>query len=105
MELPIIIDEKRAGTLAVQKQGGAVVLTARLRDPGRVVRLTLYGERELYLGVPEPEGGYLTLTKKLTPAEAKRFPQKPEYAAERRVESRKPARAHVIWLGGKPHYF
>ena len=101
LEIPIYIDGAAAG--AARIEGGLV--SARLRDPGRVVRLTVYGERDFYLGVPEPKDGLLALDKRLTAEEARQFPQAPRYAAEKRLEEPAKPPAHVLWHGGKPHYF
>ena len=115
MEIPICIDGKRAGTLAIEGRGGGLFLDARMTDPGRVVRLRVFGEREFYLGVPVPEEtGQLRLTRRLSPSEARRFPRRPGYAAESpRREPDEPAsapqeeagRRRVLWLGGRPYYF
>ena len=108
MEIPVYIDGENAGTLNVERRGQWTVADVRMRDVGRVVRLTAYGERAFYLGVPVPEGGGLRLTRRLSPAEARRFPQSPEYAAEKPAERPVPeetAARRVLWLGGRPHYF
>ena len=117
MELPIYIDGKQEGVLTVESQGPATVMRADMRDVGRVVRLCLYGEKTGYLGVPEPSGGRLRLMRRFTPTDMKRFPQNPEYAAERPVEKKaqspgqaqQPAedapKRHVLWMGGKPYFF
>lgn len=104
MEVPIYIDGERAGALTITRKGGAAAISAYLTDPGRVVRLTLFGERELYLGVPEPAGGMLRLEKSLTPAQAALLPREPKYAAEERIEKKREYR-HIIWHGGRAHYF
>ena len=105
MEIPVYIDGQRAGTAAVCVQDGEAVVTARLGDPGRVVRLTLYGEgEEAYLGVPEPKDGLLRLEKRFSGEAMRRLPKNPAYAAECRQDTR-PAKTHVIWHGGRPHYF
>ena len=126
MELPIYIDGQQEGTLTLEKQGAVTVARADMRDIGRVVRLSLYGDGEGYLGIPVPEGGRQRLVKRLSPLDLKRLPLKPEYAAERPMEERtgpvteQPIEAkggavtgpvetsqgkHVIWQGGKPYYF
>ncbi len=121
MVLPIYIDGKKEGELTIERQGAATVMRARLRDVGRVVRLNVYGERTGYLGVPEPDGGVLRLTKRFSPMEMNRFPQRPEYAGDRPVERDRPAEKpqkqtpqgdlpqgigrHVLWMGGKPYFF
>ena len=117
MDIPIYIDGKKQGALAIQREGPITVMTADMADVGRVVRLTVYGDKAGYLGVPEPMEGRLRLVKRLTPAQMRSFPQTPEYAAERPMERQKtppqaPQKAeeagpgeHVLWMGGRPHYF
>ena len=122
MHIPIYIDGRQEGTLAVERQGPVTVMTADMSDVGRVVRLTVYGGGKAgYLGVPAPADGRLKLTRRLSPNQMRAFPQEPEYAAERPREAKKttspamlPApetpegegqEGHVLWMGGKPHYF
>ena len=123
MVLPIYIDGKKEGELTVEHRGAATVMQARLRDVGRVVRLTVYGEKAGYLGVPEPSEGQLVLTRRFSPLEMNRFPRRPEYAAERPMEQGRPeepaqsvpqkpqgefpqgAGRRVMWMGGKPYFF
>ena len=112
MELPIYIDGKQAGTLTVRRDGDGALVEAVLGDVGRVVRLTVYGDGAYYLGIPVPEGGGMRLTRRLGPGELRRFPAEPAYAAEARMPAdareREPSRdrgRHVLWLGGRPHYF
>ena len=116
MEIPIYIDGKQEGVLTAERQGAMTVMRAELRDVGRVVRLTVFGEKSGYLGVPEPKDGRLYLTRRLSPADMRAFPRKPEYAAERplnREQSGKDEQTQeetadarrVLWMGGKPHYF
>ena len=55
---PIMIDGEHAGTLTVARRGLLTEFTARCADPGRLLRLSVYGGgREGYLGVMAPEGG------------------------------------------------
>lgn len=110
MEMPIYIDGERAGTLTMEKRGAVTCLRGDMADPGRVVRLYLFGEREVYLGVPVPEEGRLRLYKRVTPNDMRRFPRLPEYAAEEPLSREEPAppagrKCHVLWHGGKPHFF
>ncbi len=109
MELPIYIDGAPAGTLTVEKRGAFIWLRGDMVDPGRVVRLYLYGEREAYLGVPLPEEGRLRLLRRVSPTEAARLPRRAEYAAETRLEPEKPTepgkKRYVVWHGGRPYYF
>ena len=124
MVLPIYIDGKKEGELTVEHRGAATVMRAELRDVGRVVRLAVYGEkgeRAGYLGVPEPAGGRLRLTRRFSPLEMGRFPQRLKYAAEvgeaRREKPPEEAEKQpegefpqgigrrVLWMGGKPYFF
>ena len=117
MQIPIYIDGNQEGTLTLQRQGAVTVMEADMRDVGRVVRLSVYGEKCGYLGVPEPEGGRLRLVRRFSPLDMARFPQSPRYAAEKPLDRKKAAPApqkpaetqaekrHVLWMGGKPYYF
>ena len=117
MQIPVYIDGKQEGTLTIEQEDAATVMDARLRDVGRVVRLTVFGDGEGYLGIPEPEEpGQLRLVRRLSANDMRAFPAAPEYAADRRLTGRKtpePAPKpqaeksgrHVIWHGGKPYYF
>ena len=117
MQIPIYIDGSREGTLTIQRQGPVTVMEADMRDVGRVVRLSVYGEKCGYLGVPEPEGGRLRLVRRFSPLDMTRFPQSPRYAAEKPMDRKtaapapqkpaeeQPVRRHVLWMGGKPYYF
>ncbi len=102
MEIPIYIDSERTGSVSITKDGTDTLVRARLRDPGRVVRLTLYGEGEAYLGVPVPSDGGLALSKRFRPGT---LPPAPEYAAEHPREKKKEPPRCVLWHGGKPYYF
>ncbi len=114
MEIPIYIDGAAAGRLFLEKQGCCTLIRGEMKDPGRLVRLYIYGEGESYLGVPQPEGGRLIFRRKLTPRETGALPRRPEYAAEHRQECSIPAevkadepeeKRHVLWQGGRPYYF
>lgn len=117
MLLPIYIDGNQEGTLTVERQGALTVMRADMRDVGRVVRLSVYGEKSGYLGVPEPSEGRLRLTRRFTNLDMLRFPARIEYAAERPLPGKniRPAepkepepqgeKRHVLWMGGKPYYF
>ena len=117
MQIPVYIDGKQEGTLTIEHEDAATVMDARLRDVGRVVRLTVFGDGEGYLGIPEPEeAGQLRLVRRLSANDMRAFPTAPEYAADRRLTAGKkldpapkpqPEKSgrHVIWHGGKPYYF
>lgn len=110
MQLPIIIEGEQAGVLGLCRQGRGFRAEVKMKDIGRVARLSVYGKGSVYLGIPEPREGVMTLSKTL-PA----LPPEPRYCAERPVE-REPAapaakeepperKRHRIWRGGKPYYF
>ena len=108
MSVPVYVDGEEVGSLTVERRGQWTVADVRMRPVGRVVRLTVYGEREFYLGVPVPEGDGLRMTRRLTQTEARRFPRMPEYAAEGPQAFAEPGELparRVLWLGGRPHYF
>ena len=80
---PIHIDGEKKGLLTVTEEGLCRVFRGRCEDPGRLVRLSVYGEgKEGYLGVMEPENGALTLCRKLSRGAMASFPERIEYAAE-----------------------
>ncbi|MBQ3275732.1 MAG: hypothetical protein IJH47_01570 [Oscillospiraceae bacterium] len=80
---PIQINGETKGTLTVTAEGLTTVFDARCEDPGRLVRLSVYGGgREGYLGVMEPENGALVLRRRLSRAAMEGFPETVEYAAE-----------------------
>ena len=111
MEIPIYIDGRETGTLRIEPRGGYTLLRGELENPGRLVRLRIYGEGEAYLGVPQPEGGRLIFCRKLTAREMGRLPRRPEYAAETRQDAPGAApeeplpKRHVLWQGGRPYFF
>lgn len=115
MEIPIYIDGRQAGTLRMEKSGAYTVLHGDMEDVGRLVRLYVFGEREMYLGIPEPEEGRLVLLRRLTAGEMRPFPKRPEYVAEYRrkekrtekkqEEGKRDAFRHILWQGGKPYFF
>ncbi len=79
---PILIDGRSAGTLRVRR-GLLTEFDARCDDPGRLLRLSVYGGgREGYLGVMEPAGDGLRLCRRLSRAAMAGFPETVEYAAE-----------------------
>lgn len=80
---PIILSGAERGTLTVTGKGLTTEFMARCGDPGRLVRLSVYGEdAEGYLGVMEPVGGELYLCRRFSRAAMAGFPARIEYAAE-----------------------
>lgn len=80
---PVRLDGEDRGSLTVRRDGLATVFEARCADPGRLVRLAVYGPGgEGYLGVMAPENGELRLRRRLTRAALSDFPGVIEYAGE-----------------------
>lgn len=80
---PLRLRGEEIGALTVERRGLVTEFTARCPDPGRLVRLSVYGGgAEGYLGVMEPTGGMLSLCRKLTREAMRSFPDQIEYAAE-----------------------
>lgn len=80
---PLILDSETKGTLQVAKKGLVTEFRARCPDPGRLVRLSVFGEgKEGYLGVMEPEGGELRLCRRLSRAAMAGFPEHIAYASQ-----------------------
>ncbi len=114
MELPILIDGTRRGTLALTRAGRFWRAEARLDDIGRVARLSVYGNgSSVYLGIPEPDGhGMMQLARTL-----RSLPEAASYCAEpdmdignkapQNTPPEQPVSAprHVVWMGGRPYYF
>ncbi len=112
--LPVYIDGKCVGQLALTPQGRVWRAQLRMQDIARVARLSLYGRSGcVYLGIPEPDGrGGMTLERTL-----RALPEGVQYCAEREAErqmEQKPEEAgpppekpprHVVWMGGRPYYF
>ena len=81
--VPVRLDGEVKGSLTVTAEGLLRRFDARCADPGRLVRLSVYGQgKEGYLGVMEPENGALTLCRKLSRTATAAFPARIEYAAE-----------------------
>ena len=81
MRYPIILDGEAQGWLDVYEDGPRTIFKAVCADPGRLVRLSVYGECEGYLGVMEPEAGRLHLHRSLTKLAMRDFPQSITHAA------------------------
>jgi hypothetical protein len=80
---PLILESETKGSLQVTKQGLITEFIARCPDPGRLVRLSVFGEgKEGYLGVMEPEGGELRLCRRFSRAAMAGFPETISYASE-----------------------
>lgn len=79
---PIVADGKQIGELTVSKEGMFTRFDAACTDTGSVMRLSIYGESEGYLGVMLPENGVLRLTKSLSKLGLAGFPEHPTHAGE-----------------------
>ena len=85
LSIPILYENKPAGTLTAERDGLYTVYTAACTVPGvDRLRLSVYGEdKEAYLGLMLPDGtGGLSLRKRLTRLERERLPEPPLFAAE-----------------------
>lgn len=99
-QYPLMLDGQVKGGLTVTREGLNTVFAARCEDPGRLVRLSVYGGgKEGYLGVMTPERGVLRLTRQISRAGMTGFPETIEYAAEagrtlpaEKAEEKPPAR-------------
>ncbi len=84
---PIVIDGQETGTLTVSRDGLMTVFDARCTDPGSLLRLSVYGEKEAYLGVMTPDGsGDVYLHKRLSRAALAGFPETIHFAGPAGLE-------------------
>ena len=82
MTIPILADGEKRGTLTVFPEGPYTVFEARCAPLGGLRRLYVFGGgKRACLGVLAPEGGELTLRRKLSRAAMKDFPEPIESAA------------------------
>lgn len=80
---PIILDGETTGELTVSREGLFWCFEARSEGRGELVRLSVYGEgQEGYLGIMEPFGEMLRLTKKLSRAALRDFPSRISHAGQ-----------------------
>ncbi len=94
---PIRFDGNEAGTLEVRPDGLFTEFRARCADPGRLIRLSVYGEGgEGYLGVMEPNGGELLLVRRISRAGMRDFPFVIRYAGETGRPEDPPEEAETI---------
>lgn len=83
MDVPIKIDDRETGRLSIRQEGPYTVFEGRSEDPGRLLRLSVYGAgQEGKLGVMMPEKGVLGIRKRLSRAELRNFPERIDYAGE-----------------------
>ena len=92
---PIYYNGAPAGTLQAEREGLFTVFTARMEDPGSLVRLSVFGAggRESCLGVMAPENGALALRKRLSRRDMAGFPEPILYAAPAGTAQPRPAPA------------
>ena len=107
MELPIMEQGERIGTLRIGKEGLYTVFRAELPRREGLQRLWLCGAGAwACLGLLEPEGETLRLVRRLSRADCARLPRRLEYAAlqperEAEPETAKEAENGVLWLFGR----
>lgn len=86
---PVMIDGAELGVLNVRQDGIMTVFEAQCADTGALVRLSVYGEKEGYLGVMLPNGnGQLTLHKRMSRAALQDFPATIQFAGLSGIESK-----------------
>ena len=80
-EYPVIVNGQETGTLRVSREGLMTLFDARCRDPGELLRLSVYGECEAYLGVMVPDGqGEVRLRKSYSRSALAGFPESIRFA-------------------------
>lgn len=78
---PVMINDVELGALTVRQDGIMTVFEAQCADTGALVRLSVYGEKEGYLGVMLPDGnGKLLLRKRMSRAALADFPTTIQFA-------------------------
>ncbi len=81
---PIILDGETVGELTVSREGLFWNFDAKCEMRGEIVRLSVYGSGgEAYLGIMEPIGDMLRLTKKLSRSALSAFPAKISHAGQK----------------------
>ncbi|NCB73796.1 MAG: hypothetical protein EOM51_03505 [Clostridia bacterium] len=81
---PIILDGETVGELTVSREGLFWGFDAKCEMRGEIVRLSVYGNgMEAYLGIMEPIGDMLCLTKKLSRSALAAFPAKISHAGQK----------------------
>ena len=94
-EYPIYIDGEKSGKLLVYKDGLMTVFRAQCGKTDRIIKLYVFGGgASKLLGTMLPDSNGQTLLRKVSRNEMKHFPQRIEYAAERKVKSD----ADTLWL-------
>lgn len=81
---PIILDGEIAGEVTVTREGLFWSFDAKCEMRAEIVRLSVYGDGlEGYLGIMEPIGDMLSLTKKLSRSALGAFPMKISHAGQK----------------------
>jgi len=81
---PIILDGETVGELTVTREGLFWNFDAKCEMRSEIVRLSVYGDGlEAYLGIMEPIGDMLRLTKKLSRSALAAFPAKISHAGQK----------------------
>ncbi len=73
---PIIVGDEKIGELKVFKDGAMTTFSARCKNTGGMLRLSVYGDREGYLGVMIPLKEDYVLKKSIGKAGLSSFPEK-----------------------------
>lgn len=81
---PIILDGETVGEVTVTREGLFWNFDAKCEIRSEIVRLSVYGDGlEAYLGIMEPMGDMLRLTKKLSRSALAAFPAKISHAGQK----------------------
>lgn len=81
---PIILDGETAGEITVSHEGLFWIFEANCEMRDEIVRLSVYGDgKEGYLGIMEPFGEMLRLTKKFSRAALQEFPERISHAGQK----------------------
>lgn len=81
---PIILDGETTGEVTVTREGLFWSFDAKCEIRNEIVRLSVYGDgREGYLGIMEPFGDMLRLTKKFSRSALSEFPMNISHAGEK----------------------
>ncbi|MBP8639948.1 MAG: hypothetical protein KBI01_03475 [Oscillospiraceae bacterium] len=81
---PIILNGETAGEITVSREGLFWSFEANCEMRDEIVRLSVYGDgKEGYLGIMEPFGDMLKLTKKFSRAALKDFPERISHAGQK----------------------
>ncbi len=100
---PVFIDGKECGSLSAYTEGLMTKLEAECCHSEKLVRLYIFGSgKSAYLGVMQPDNGKLRLTKKLSRAQMRKFPEKIEYASDKPMEEKEepvqPKTDDLLWF-------